>query len=119
MYPSGKWIGFWEQAALGRQRMDEFELAFGPDGTVHGKGRDVVGRFTIDGEWNDRDGSVAMTKQYIGKHRVYYAGKPDGEGSLLGTWSICESYCRDSGPFGLSPSLPRPSDGEPIHEIRT
>jgi hypothetical protein len=115
MYPSGTWIGFWEQSSFGRQAMREFELHFRPDGTVSGHGVDVVGRFVYDGEWDPKTGRVTMTKQYLKKHRVRYEGAPDGEGSILGTWTIDGD---ESGPFGMSPHLPRPTGDEPILEIR-
>jgi hypothetical protein len=115
MYPSGVWIGFWEQSHCGRQPMKEFELHFQPDGTVRGSGFDLVGRFVFTGEWDPQTGRVEMVKQYLGKHRVHYTGSPDGEGSILGTWTISGS---DAGPFGLSPHLREPSGDEPIQEIR-
>lgn len=118
MYPSGVWIGFWEQQWHGRQPMKEFELQFRPDGCISGHGVDVVGRFVFDGEWDPKSGLVEMTKQYLKKHRVHYVGRPDGEGSITGTWTIDEGWFRDTGPFGLSPHLARPSGDEPIQEIR-
>jgi hypothetical protein len=56
-----------------------------------------------------------MVKQYLGKHQVAYDGKPDGEGSILGTWVIIGA---GTGPFRLHPDIPRPTGNEPIHEIR-
>jgi hypothetical protein len=111
------WVGFWHQSWTGRQPMKEFELHFRPDGTISGRGIDVVGPFVFDGEWDTRTGQVQMTKQYLKKHQVHYRGQPDGEGSITGTWTIDSSGYEDSGPFGLSPHLPRPSGDEPIHEI--
>lgn len=115
MYPSGTWIGFWDQTWTGRQPMEEFELHFRPDGTVTGGGIDLVGRFTFSGEWDATTGRVDLTKQYLKKHRVRYTGAPDGEGSITGTWTIDGV---DRGPFGLSPHLPTPTGDEPIREIR-
>jgi hypothetical protein len=114
MYASGVWIGFWEQSVYGRQPMKEFELTFQPDGTVRGKGTDVVGPFLFTGEWDRATGRVALTKQYLGKHQVRYEGQPDGEGSIVGTWTIRGS---DTGPFGMSPHLAKPTGDEPIHVI--
>lgn len=117
MYPSGTWIGYWHQSSVGRHPMKEFELHFRPDGTVSGRGVDMVGRFTFDGEWDRATGQVQMTKQFLGKHQVRYDGRPDGEGSITGTWTIDYFGSHDKGPFGLSPHLPKPTGDEPIQEI--
>ncbi len=117
MYPSGQWAGFWEQAGWGRQPMSAFELHFA-DGRVTGRGNDVVGVFTIRGEYESATGKVGWVKQYVDKHRVLYAGVPDGEGSILGTWTVEMHGITNKGPFLLKPELPRPSGDEPIHEIK-
>jgi hypothetical protein len=120
MYPSGVWRGFWEQKEFGRQPMEAFHLHF-RSGEVNGHGRDVIGRFTFHGAYDEKSGRVAMVKQYLGKHQVRYDGRPDGEGSILGTWSIVEGYGDrthvTTGPFVLSPELPRPTGDEPIQEV--
>jgi hypothetical protein len=113
MYPSGRWDGFWVQEYFGRQPMTPFSLRFA-DGVVTGEGRDVIGRFTFAGEYDQTTGAVRLVKQYLGKHRVLYVGHPDGEGSIQGTWSIGE-YCR--GPFLLRPRIAKPKGDEPIQEI--
>jgi hypothetical protein len=113
MYPSGRWDGFWVQSHLGRQAMTPFTLRF-EAGCITGEGRDVVGRFTFSGEYDETTGEVRMLKQYIGKHRVLYVGRPDGEGSIQGTWSIGELT---SGPFLLRPRIAKPTGEEPIQEI--
>jgi hypothetical protein len=118
MYPSGSWAGFWEQSGWGRQLMSEFELHFA-DGRVSGHGTDVIGPFAIRGEYDSPTGKVAWVKQYVGKHRVTYAGAPDGEGSILGTWTVDTYGVKNTGPFLLRPVVPRPSGDEPIHEIPT
>jgi hypothetical protein len=113
MYPSGRWDGFWVQEMWGRQAMTPFTLRFA-DGQITGDGRDVVGRFTFSGEYNEATGEVRMVKHYVGKHRVLYVGRPDGEGSIQGTWSTGE---HNNGPFLLRPAIPKPSGDEPIQEI--
>jgi hypothetical protein len=119
MYPSGVWAGFWEQDVLGRQPMNEFELHFRPDGTIRGHGRDVVGRFTFSGDYHLQSGRVELVKQYLGKHQVVYVGHPDGEGSILGTWTISFlGLLETRGSFALKPVLKKPTGEEPIHEIR-
>src|SRR5438445_909458 len=87
VYPSGQWEGFWQQHSLGRQSMTAFSLRF-EAGEVSGEGRDVVGPFTFTGAYDIRTGTLAMVKQYRGKHRVAYRGQPDGEGCIAGTWTI-------------------------------
>lgn len=113
MYPSGRWEGHWSQEGWGRQPMRAFSLAFA-DGKVTGEGRDVVGRFIFSGTYAPATGAVRLVKQYVGKHQVLYVGKPDGEGSITGTWSIGPL---NTGPFLLRPAVPKPSGDEPIQEI--
>ncbi|MFO0850807.1 MAG: hypothetical protein U0871_19965 [Gemmataceae bacterium] len=121
MYPSGRWRGFWEQKGFGKQPMEAFELHF-DDGRVTGGGVDVIGRFTFSGRYGLRTGEIRLVKQYVGKHRVEYDGHPDGEGCIGGTWTIRQSLMGQefmtSGPFLLTPDLPRPTGDEPIYEIR-
>jgi hypothetical protein len=113
MYPSGRWDGFWFQEGWGRQSMTPFTLRF-TNGRITGDGRDVVGRFTFSGEYDETTGRLRMVKQYVGRHRVLYVGQPDGEGSIQGTWSMGESH---AGPFLLRPAIPKPAGDEPIREI--
>lgn len=113
MYPSGQWDGFWVQDRWGRQAMTPFFLRFA-DGHVTGEGKDVVGRFTFAGEYDESTGQVHLIKQYIGRHRVLYVGSPDGEGSIQGTWHIGEL---DKGPFLIRPSVQKPRGDEPIQEM--
>lgn len=113
MFPSGRWEGFWVQDGWGRQPMTPFFLEFAA-GRVTGAGRDVIGPFTITGTYDETHGKVRLVKQYLGKHAVEYVGRPDGEGSIQGTWTIGPNW---SGPFLLRPVLPRPKGDEPIHQI--
>lgn len=120
MYPSGDWEGFWEDAAYGRQPMSAFRLNF--DGSaVTGHGIDVIGGFTITGDFEPGTGRVRFVKQYLGKHQVVYDGRPDGEGSILGTWTITTRWSgktwTSQGPFGLRPTLPRVTGEEPIQDL--
>lgn len=113
MYPSGQWDGFWHQEQYGRQSMTAFTLRF-LDGEVTGEGRDIIGRFTFAGGYDIRTGEVVLLKQYVGKHRVTYRGRPDGEGCIQGTWSIGEYW---TGSFLMRPVMRRPREDEPIEEI--
>jgi hypothetical protein len=118
MFPSGVWEGFWEQKGMGRQPMEEFELHFRPDGTIDGSGVDVVGEFTFSGQANPVTGRLRMTKQYLGAHQVQYDGRPDGEGCIVGQWTIEMYGFHDTGAFALKPAIARPTGDEPIHELR-
>ena len=111
MYPSGPWKGFWHQDGFGRQEMEQFELHFSTDGTVRGQGSDMVGVFTFRGHYEPANGTILMTKQYLGKHTVEYAGRPDGEGKIVGEWNIREVW---RGPFSLHPVV---GGDLPIQEI--
>jgi hypothetical protein len=111
MFPSGPWKGFWHQDGFGRQAMEQFELHFTPDGTVRGQGTDMVGVFTFRGRYDPAAGTVELTKQYLGQHAVEYVGASDGEGKIIGTWSIAGYW---SGPFSLQPVV---RGDEPIEEI--
>ncbi len=113
MYPSGRWEGFWVQEFWGRQAMTPFSLHFA-DGKVTGEGKDVIGRFTFSGTYDSATGAVRMVKQYLGKHQVLYAGRPDGEGSIQGTWSLGPDW---TGPFLIRPVVRKPTGEEPIQEI--
>ncbi len=110
MYPSGEWEGFWVQEHFGRQRMEAFTLRFA-GGEVRGGGRDVIAPFTFHGTYDEQTGTVVMVKQYQGRHQVRYRGRPDGEGSIQGTWDIGEHW---TGPFLIRPVVARPAVDEPI-----
>jgi hypothetical protein len=112
MYPSGQWTGFWEQLGWGRQPMHDLELHFGA-GVIEGRGRDCIGAFTFHGTY-DVDGSVTMTKQYLGRHSVLYQGSYDGEGTVFGRWSIGKLW---SGPFALRLRRQRVDTDAAIQEI--
>lgn len=113
MYPSGAWRGFWQQEGFGRQPMEEFHLTF-DNGAIRGRGVDIVGAFTFRGEY-DAKGAVSLVKQYLGKHAVTYLGSPDGEGSILGTWTIEQSPYK--GPFLMQPVRETKVSDLPIRDL--
>ena len=117
MYPSGRWDGFWQQAGFGRQPMEAFTLTF-RRGQVTGSGTDLIGPFTIMGQYDSKNGIISFVKVYIGKHRVQYDGKPDGEGCIMGTWLIDGDYATYKGPFLLRPVVERSASMDHIGEIR-
>jgi hypothetical protein len=98
MYPSGRWRGYWQQAGFGRQRMRDLVLHFDA-GRIEGRGVDIVGPFTFEGEY-DETGAVVLVKHYLKRHQVLYRGRYDGEGTIFGEWSIDEQW---RGAFALSP----------------
>lgn len=112
MYPSGRWRGYWEQNTWGRQEMHDLVLRFEND-RVSGHGVDVIGSFIFAGTY-DAQGFMTLTKQYVGQHDVLYQGRYDGEGTILGFWSIGELY---RGPFALSPEEFKIPVGAPILSI--
>ena len=118
MYPSGTWRGFWDQRAFGCQEMSAFELHFQPNGQARGQGIDMVGPFTFAGSAYPVTGHVTLVKQYLGKHTVKYVGQPDGEGCILGAWTIDHRVngvtYHDTGAFLMKPDLPPPTGDEPI-----
>lgn len=120
MFASGTWRGFWEQAQHGRQEMHAFELHF-ERGHIRGHGIDLIGGFTFRGTY-DEAGHVRLVKQYLGKHKVEYDGRPDGEGCFLGTWTTRASFggetYTDQGPFLMRPALARPAGGEAIEVLK-
>jgi hypothetical protein len=92
--------------------MDEFALGFAR-GQVTGDGIDIIGRFTVTGRYA-ANGDVRLVKQYVGKHAVVYEGRHDGEGTILGVWSISPFW---SGPFALRPVAPKADPAAPIQRI--
>lgn len=112
MHWSGSWRGFWQQPLYGRQLMRDLVLTFA-GGKVQGSGIDLIGLFTFQGEYDDQ-GNVTLIKRYIGRHSVLYQGRFDGEGTIFGQWSIGTQW---TGPFALSPNLPRSLDDGPIQDI--
>src|SRR5262245_37593685 len=86
-FPSGRWVGFWIQKIMppGRHPTELF-LTFA-NGILSGEGRDWVGKYTVHGRYDITDGRCHWTKQYLGKHHVYYEGFNEGQG-IWGTWTF-------------------------------
>jgi len=100
MFPSGEWRGFWEATGWGRRWMEPLTLRF-TDGHIVGDGADCVGQFTFAGTYTD-DGEVHMVKLYQGAHAVRYDGRVDGEGAVVGQWTVTPNWY---GPFALMPAM--------------
>lgn len=84
--PYARWVGYWEQHGFGRQPMSDLQLQF-HQGTITGSGWDIIGPFKFDGEYGP-NGAIALVKQYLGQHPVFYRGWYDGEGTISGEWTI-------------------------------
>jgi hypothetical protein len=102
-FPSGAWTGFFMQPlAPGRHTMD-LEMRF-RDGQVRGRGRDWVGEFSIDGEYDRSTGECRWTKHYHGRHDVTYVGRNEGQG-IWGVWELAQllGMLRGRGVFHIWP----------------
>ncbi len=86
-FPSGRWVGFWIQKhpPIGRHNT-ELLLTFS-EGILNGEGRDWVGKYIVRGRYDLADGRCHWTKQYRGKHEVFYEGFNEGQG-IWGSWHI-------------------------------
>ena len=87
-FPSGPWTGFFLQKAIPGRHLMELRLTF-QNGNMTGEGRDWVGQFLIDGQYQVADGKCWWTKKYVGKHDVFYQGYNEGKG-IWGVWEIGE-----------------------------
>ena len=83
-FPSGRWKGFFLQPLLPGRHWMELELTF-RRGTLQGEGRDWVGNFLFRGRYEVETGECWWTKQYIGKHSLFYRGYNEGKG-IWGKW---------------------------------
>jgi hypothetical protein len=111
MFLSGRYRGYWDQPAFGRQPMNDLVLHF-EDGSITGAGEDMIGAFHFTGSYDGR-GNLVMVKQYVGLHQVHYEGRYDGEGTIHGTWRI-EPFWR--GTFALA-AEPRDVADLPIRDL--
>lgn len=85
-FPSGRWAGYFlDPNVPGRHQM-ELLLTF-RQGRIEGEGRDFIGAFLVEGEYQLADGKCHWIKQYLLKHRVVYQGFNEGKG-IWGVWSI-------------------------------
>ena len=113
MYPSGHWVGHWDQNGLGRQAMHDLTLEFN-DRHLTGSGRDCVGEFSMNGEIQ-ADMRVQIVKKYVHRHSVVYVGEHDGEGLIFGTWALFG----DHGTFAMRPRRRLPKERRTDHGTPT
>jgi hypothetical protein len=101
-FPSGPWTGFFLQRLIPGRHQMELGLTF-RQGTLVGQGRDRVGAFIVQGNYDLDNGRCAFAKSYLGKHRVDYSGFNEGKG-IWGVWTITESgYLPQRGGFHIWP----------------
>lgn len=85
-FPSGKWVGFYlDRRMPGRHQM-EMVITFA-NGRMTATGRDRVGTFTFDGQYDVVDGKCEWVKQYVNAHGIDYRGFNEGKG-IWGTWTL-------------------------------
>ena len=68
------------------------------DQRVSGDGSDDIGRFVINGRFDETSGECYWTKAYIVGHDVYYRGFREGKG-IWGLWELPN----ESGGFHIWP----------------
>jgi hypothetical protein len=86
LYPSGPWIGFYNYFDTPQRHRMDLQLTFS-DGRMTGDGIDDIGRFFIKGKYDAANQECHWTKQYVGKHSVFYRGFREGKG-IWGTWEL-------------------------------
>jgi len=114
-FPSGAWRGFYVYTADGARHSMSLHLTF-KEGVVSGSGDDDVGRFTIKGRYDAQSHDIHWTKQYVGRHSVFYAGFGE-PARIWGTWELEGNYGRFTGGFKIWPgdggeSLGRTAEAE-------
>lgn len=109
MFPSGKWTGHYDQYGE-REVMQDLDIRFSGD-VITGAGHDRVGPFTLSGQVLPGH-CVEIVKAYDGQHRVVYRGEHDGEGAIVGVWSLT----MDHGTFAMRPESGFLNDRQEIPE---
>ncbi len=101
---SGEWTGFFLEKHHGKRAWMHLYLEFDPSGkpvgVIKGEGTDYVGPWNLHGWFQPDSTACEWTKQYVGKHRVHYAGQC-GEKGIVGTWNIGSGWL--TGPFHIWP----------------
>jgi hypothetical protein len=85
-FPSGPWTGYFLQKLLPGRHLMEMQLHF-QAGVMQGGGRDRVGAFVVEGNYELTGGRCHWTKTYVGRHSVFYSGYNEGKG-IWGTWEL-------------------------------
>ena len=100
-FPTGAWTGFYLQPDSRRRHGMDLFLEF-IENRVSGKGHDPVGESTINGAYDLTTAECSWTKQYVGQHRVEYAGQARRRG-IVGQWRVPGQPEVWSGPFFVWP----------------
>jgi hypothetical protein len=79
----------------------ELTLTFA-GGRLTGEGRDRVGKFTVEGNYDVADGKCRWVKRYVGRHAVRYKGFNEGKG-IWGTWELHDVGTVFTGGFHIWP----------------
>ena len=111
MFPSGRWIGHFNQTGLGRCEMQDLMIFFVGD-RISGSGRDAVGAFSLSGRVLPGH-RIEMLKEYDNRHHVAYLGEHVGEGIITGAWSLTH----DSGTFAIRPSEGFQASSQAIQKV--
>lgn len=107
-FPSGPWVGFFTDKRMPGKHAMDLRLTFSA-GRMLGDGRDWVGIFAIDGDYDVVSGACTFTKQYVGRHQVHYRGFNEGRG-IWGTWEMTDQGLTFTGGFHIWPDgMPDPS----------
>jgi hypothetical protein len=96
-FPSGPWTGFYNYGRSTRKHRMDLVMTFA-DHRVSGDGSDDIGRFVINGRFDETSGECYWTKAYIVGHDVYYRGFREGKG-IWGLWELPN----ESGGFHIWP----------------
>jgi hypothetical protein len=86
LYPSGPWIGFYNYFDTPQRHRMDLHLTFS-QGRMTGEGNDDIGPFIIEGKYDAATNECHWTKQYVGRHSVFYRGFREGRG-IWGTWEL-------------------------------
>ena len=96
-FPSGEWVGFYTYSGRTRKHRMDLILDFN-NGRISGEGMDDIGEFLITGTYSPKTMECSWSKDYIGRHTVFYDGYGENKG-IWGTWKI---YI-DTGGFHIWP----------------
>jgi hypothetical protein len=83
-FASGPWTGFYTYNLIPGKHPTDLILKFSR-GRITGEGRDKVGSFVIDGDYDPETRECSWLKSYVGRHDVHYRAFRDAKG-IWGTW---------------------------------
>lgn len=87
-----EWKGYYVQ--FGQQFPMEFadlqiHIASAQAGVITGLGTDIVGKFTLEGNYDGCYSTCKFKKQYEGAHAIYYEGTLNaGQTEITGYWGF-------------------------------